>query len=181
MTPPCVAGHHLQMDESVAHEEEHEAADTAGSDQADPDETSPQQGDPGDRDADGVAVGVEHLQSAARELVAAARSFLDVVEQVVEDDRRVAGAASSFAEILGRGLGAASTIDLGSLIGSRADREPTWLRNDPDHPDSPGDVFGHDDGGAGGTGAAPNGPGTGSRRSSGSGDEPRRVRRIAVD
>ena len=33
--------------------------------------------------------GVAHLQAAAREMVAAAREFLDAVEQVVEDDDRM--------------------------------------------------------------------------------------------
>lgn len=150
--------------------------------------------------ADAVSDGMEHLQTAARELVAAARSFLDVVEQVVEDDQRMAGAASSFADLIGRGLGAASARDLGALrdlggglLGDRSEREPSWLRNDPDHPDAPGDVFGHDD-------ATPPSPsdesleGDEQLRGDGSAaaasrrapatrpsDSPRRVRRIAVD
>ena len=33
--------------------------------------------------------GIAHLQAAAREMVAAAREFLDAVEQVVEDDDRM--------------------------------------------------------------------------------------------
>jgi len=41
--------------------------------------------------------GVEHLQTAAREMIAAARSFLDVVEDVVGDH----AAVSSLAEALG--------------------------------------------------------------------------------
>lgn len=35
--------------------------------------------------------GVEHLQAAARELIAAARSFLDVAEDVVRDPKVVEG------------------------------------------------------------------------------------------
>ena len=38
-----------------------------------------------DIDPDPGAEGVEHLQRAAREMVAAARSFLDAIEKVVED------------------------------------------------------------------------------------------------
>jgi hypothetical protein len=49
---------------------------------------------------------VEHLQTAARELVAAARSFLDVVEEVVEDPDRLSGAATSVVDLLRDGLGA---------------------------------------------------------------------------
>ncbi len=37
------------------------------------------------RDQDPGAAGVEHLQRAAREMVAAARSFLDAIEKVVDD------------------------------------------------------------------------------------------------
>lgn len=87
-----------------------------------------------------TAEGIEHLQAAARELVAAARSFLDVVEQVVDDDDRFSGAASSFADLLGRGIGSATGKDLaGGLLTGLAGREPAWLRNDPDHPDAPHD------------------------------------------
>ena len=88
--------------------------------------------------APSAADGMEHLQSAARELVAAARSFLDVVEHVIEDDERFAGAASSVADLVTRGLGTvadrtAGGRDLaGGLLGDLAGREPSWLRNDPD-------------------------------------------------
>ncbi|MDQ2678266.1 MAG: hypothetical protein M3Y51_05935 [Actinomycetota bacterium] len=87
-----------------------------------------------------LAEGIEHLQHAARELVAAARSFLDVVEQVVEDDERLSGAASTIADMVGRGLGSTRGKDLaGGLLsgfGGLGGREPAWLRNDPDHPDA---------------------------------------------
>jgi hypothetical protein len=43
-----------------------------------------------------VAEGVEHLQSAAREMIAAARTFLDVVEEVVGDNAAVASVAEAF-------------------------------------------------------------------------------------
>lgn len=53
-----------------------------------------------------TADGVEHLQRAARELLAAARSFLDVAEEMVEDPDRFTGAASQVADLLRGGLGA---------------------------------------------------------------------------
>lgn len=39
---------------------------------------------------------VGHLQAAATEMIAAARAFLDLLEDVVEDDETVAAAASVF-------------------------------------------------------------------------------------
>lgn len=53
---------------------------------------------------DRTAEAVEHLQTAARELLLAARSFLDVVEEVVEDRDRLAGAASSVVTLLRDGV-----------------------------------------------------------------------------
>lgn len=53
------------------------------------------------------AEGVEHLQAAARELLLAARSFLNVVEEVVEDRDRFAGAASGVVDLLRDGLAGA--------------------------------------------------------------------------
>lgn len=52
-----------------------------------------------------AAQGVEHLQSAARELLKAARSFLDVVEEVVEDPERLTGAASGLADLVTSSFG----------------------------------------------------------------------------
>jgi hypothetical protein len=53
---------------------------------------------------DRSAEAVEHLQAAARELLLAARSFLNVVEEVVEDRDRLVGAASSVVELLRDGV-----------------------------------------------------------------------------
>jgi hypothetical protein len=52
-----------------------------------------------------TAEGVEHLQAAARELLGAARAFLDVVEDVVEDSDRLNGAAATLTDLLKGGLG----------------------------------------------------------------------------
>jgi hypothetical protein len=54
-----------------------------------------------------TADGVEHLQAAARELLLAARSFLNVVEEVVEDPERFTSAATGVVELLRDGLGGA--------------------------------------------------------------------------
>lgn len=52
-----------------------------------------------------TADGVEHLQRAARELLAAARSFLDVAEDMVEDPDRFTHAATQVVDLLRGGLG----------------------------------------------------------------------------
>ncbi|MCB0978297.1 MAG: hypothetical protein KDB02_12650 [Acidimicrobiales bacterium] len=51
-----------------------------------------------------VEQGVEHLQRAAREMIAASRAFLDVVEELVERPegvREVLGAVSSLGDVAG--------------------------------------------------------------------------------
>ncbi len=56
---------------------------------------------------DRAAEGVDHLQRAAREVVAAARSFLDVVEELVEDRaalEEVSAAVSGVAGVLGQAV-----------------------------------------------------------------------------
>ena len=45
--------------------------------------------------------GVEHLQTAAHEMLAAARTFLDVVEDVVSDREKLSTVAASVTELLG--------------------------------------------------------------------------------
>ncbi len=52
--------------------------------------------EPGSSSDDGRE-GVEHLQRAAHEMIAAARSFLDVVEDVVGDSAAVASVADALA------------------------------------------------------------------------------------
>ncbi len=44
--------------------------------------------------------GVEHVQRAAREMIKAARSFLDLVEEVVDDPDRITEAAASVADMV---------------------------------------------------------------------------------
>lgn len=68
-----------------------------------------------------AAESAEHLQTAARELIRAARSFLDLVEDVVEDPDRLAGAASSVAGMVRDGLG---QLDRSTRAAAWA--EPAW-------------------------------------------------------
>jgi len=48
-----------------------------------------------------AAAGVEHLQAAAGEMLAAARSFLNAVEDVVSDRDKLSAAAASVTDLLG--------------------------------------------------------------------------------
>ncbi|MCB0970814.1 MAG: hypothetical protein KDA97_04760 [Acidimicrobiales bacterium] len=67
-----------------------------------------------------LAAGLEHLQRAAREMIAASRALLDVAEELVEDPKAAAG-----------------VVD---LLGSLADRRgpvPSGADEDDDDPDPP--------------------------------------------
>lgn len=46
--------------------------------------------------------GLEHLQSAAREVVSAARSFLDAIEEVIDDRDRFGPIAHGLADLVER-------------------------------------------------------------------------------
>ena len=59
-----------------------------------------------------AATGVEHLQAAAREMVEAARAFLDVIDDFVGDDEKVASVAEAFGSIA-RGAARAARSDPG--------------------------------------------------------------------
>ena len=82
---------------------------------------------------DRTSEAVDHLQAAARELLYAARSFLAVVEEVVEDRDRLAGAASSLVDLLRdgvNGVAASARSSAGSArssTGGAAPMEP-WER-----------------------------------------------------
>ena len=49
-----------------------------------------------DKTADPAREGLEHLQGAAHEMIAAARSMLDAVEEILDDPRAVTSMASAF-------------------------------------------------------------------------------------
>lgn len=94
---------------------------------------APHQGDAGERTAGGDATrgfggsgqerlvqeGLDHLQQAVRETIAAVRSLLDVAEELVEDPRAaetLASTVGSFAEAARR------SMPLGQAFGRRAPR-----------------------------------------------------------
>ena len=137
-------------------------------------------------DDDPGAQGVEHLQAAARELLLAARSFLNVVEEVVEDRDRLAGAAAGVTDLL---RGAVSTTlrsaaplepweraawQQPSPAPASDDTAPADTHTDPTEHAGPGGSGGSgDSGGHDGSAPPPAPPRTR--------PPTRRVRRIAVD
>jgi hypothetical protein len=61
--------------------------------------------------ADRAREGLEHLQSAARELIAAARAMLDVAEDIVDDPDAVTqlvGSLGAFGDMVRQGAGLAA-------------------------------------------------------------------------
>ncbi len=77
--------------------------------------------------------GVEHLQRAAHEMIAAARSFLDVVEDVVGDSAAVASVADllgSMGQAVARAGGRARTV-----AADFTDAAPSSAGSDPDDGD----------------------------------------------
>lgn len=75
---------------------------------------------------------VERLQAAARQLIAAGRAFLDIVEEVVEDPERVATTATTVVKVVKGAVSGLGTIDLddpwvgaAGAEGYAADDEPS--------------------------------------------------------
>jgi hypothetical protein len=86
-----------------------------------PDESGETAGDPRVQD------GLDHLQRAAREMIAASRALLDVAEELVEDPHTVGavvGAVGSFAKMATRA--------------ARPGRRAPHADDDPDDDDDPG-------------------------------------------
>lgn len=77
-----------------------------------------------------VQAGLEHLQQAAREVIAASRAFLDVAEELVEEP----GAAGGLVDLLG---GLAGPRGLGALAGlaGRGGPRRAGSGDDLDEPD----------------------------------------------
>ncbi len=65
-----------------------------------------------------AAESVAHLQGAAREMLAAARTFLDAIEEVVNDDERVTRIVDGLTDVVRY---ATETV---SHVGSRTTSEP---------------------------------------------------------
>jgi hypothetical protein len=77
------------------------------------------------RDADPASTGIDHLNAAAREMIAAARSFLDAAEEVVNDREQftrfasaIGGAADSFARLVRPPQAADPTKSTGTRVRS---------------------------------------------------------------
>ena len=70
-----------------------------------------------------VEAGIDHLQTAATELIGAARAFLDVIEEVVTDRDRMTGAAES--------LGAVAEAVVRGARRAGLDRSPSGAPADP--------------------------------------------------
>jgi hypothetical protein len=89
------------------------------------------------------AEGIEHLQAAAREMLAAARSFLDVVEDVVEDPERLSAAANSVVELVRGGVTSAtrptSPLQPWEQAAWGAEGSPGEEPDDVEWDDGPGD------------------------------------------
>ena len=74
-----------------------------------------------DQQHDSGTDGVEHLQTAAREVIAAARSFLDAAEPFVADPERMRSVASVAERLLAE---ATAAVDRRGATRSRGDAEP---------------------------------------------------------
>ncbi|MEZ5180395.1 MAG: hypothetical protein R2702_00710 [Acidimicrobiales bacterium] len=73
-----------------------------------------------------VQAGVEHLQRAAREVIAASRALLDVAEELVEDPQGVAGLVEALTGAAGRF--ARSAAAPGDEAGADGDDDPPVQR-----------------------------------------------------
>jgi hypothetical protein len=62
-------------------------------------------------DDERVADGIEHLQTAARELISAARSFLDVLDDVVDDREKLRDLGATVSSVVDSAVRAARTPD----------------------------------------------------------------------
>jgi hypothetical protein len=63
-----------------------------------------------DRTADPARESLEHLQTAAHEMIAAARSMLDAVEEILDDPRAANSVASAFGAMSRLIEGAVATV-----------------------------------------------------------------------
>ena len=73
-----------------------------------------------DKTADPAREGLEHLQSAAHEMIAAARSMLDAVEEILDDPRAATSMATAFGTLSRLVEGAVASVG-GMVAGSASD------------------------------------------------------------
>ena len=78
--------------------------------------------------------GIDHLQAAAKELIAAARAFLDVAEDLVDDPDRLTEAAGTVSDLVrraGRTAGSPSewSAAWAGVFGSGADPDDAVVRS----------------------------------------------------
>ena len=83
-----------------------------------------------DNPADAAREGLEHLQAAAHEMVGAARSMLDALEEIIDDPRAAAAMASAFDTMSRLVEGAVQSVSgmLAGGGGSSSDDEPRVQR-----------------------------------------------------
>ena len=70
-----------------------------------------------------VQAGLDHLQRAAREVIAASRALLDVAEELVEDPNAAAGLVDALASMAGR-LPRSRTTEAADDDGEPGDEPP---------------------------------------------------------
>ena len=71
-------------------------------------------------DADPARAGLEHLQAAALEMIAATRSMLDAVEEVLQDPRTASSLTTAF-ETVGRVIEGAVASVASAVTGAGGD------------------------------------------------------------
>ena len=82
-----------------------------------------------DKTADPAREGLEHLQTAAHEMIAAARSMLDAVEELLDDPRAATSMATAFATVSRLVEGAVASVSgMGPGGASEPDDEPRVQR-----------------------------------------------------
>jgi len=80
---------------------------------------------------------IEHLQAAAGEMIAAARSFIDAVEGVVHDREAVASVVDTFSSVAQAAAQAASNMNPARRRAPEAGSDGAGGRGGPDDPDDP--------------------------------------------
>ncbi len=103
MTGPEGPGRHGHLDDHDGLDD-HDDVDDHDQDDRDGDQDGRRDGDREQRIGPGlddprVQAGIDHLQRAAREVIAASRALLDVAEELVEDPRAVGSLADVLASV----------------------------------------------------------------------------------